>query len=220
MDQLSFAAVCVVLPECLQPSLLAKQRFCHARGRLVWGQRELWGKSQHLLYICFSSSIKVRSLGEALALWTCLGGAIPALSWYKPCPNPTGSAAVAKQTHSSAAGIELEPGCGWFIFHGMGWGCDCWVLKISRTNSCPSLCLLETLQMTHFTQQSCGEQHQMSLWGSVPFLQELWLPISLSQALLEVTAQRSLNQPSFPGQSHPPGFTCQGCSREPDGIFF
>lgn len=54
----------------------------------------------------------------------------------------------------------------------------------------------------------------MGLWGSAPFLQELWLLISLPQALLEVTAQ-----PSFPGQSHPTGFSCQGCSREDDGSF-
>lgn len=59
----------------------------------------------------------------------------------------------------------------------------------------------------------------MSLWGSVPFLQELWLLISLPQALLEVTDQRGLNQPSFPGQSHPTGFSCQACSREADGNF-
>lgn len=59
----------------------------------------------------------------------------------------------------------------------------------------------------------------MSLWGSVPFLQELWLLISLPQALLEVADQRGLKQPSFPGQSHPTGFSCQGCSREADGSF-
>lgn len=96
-------------------------------------------------------------------------------------------------------------------------GDECWIPRISRSSSCTSLSLLETLQMIHLILQSCGEQREMSLWGSVPFLQELWLLISLPQALLEVRDQRGLNQPSFPGQSHPTGSSCQGCSREADG---
>lgn len=44
------------------------------------------------------------------------GWDIPAVSRYKPCPNPKNSATVAKQTHSSAAGIDLKPCCGWAHF--------------------------------------------------------------------------------------------------------
>lgn len=102
------------------PPVRAKQRFCHSCGRLSGVRQSCEGMPRISCTYAFPIPLKCRGLErqvwrlglvERSSLDTA-GWGIPAVSWYKPCPNPKDPAAVAKQTHSSAAGIKLKPCCG------------------------------------------------------------------------------------------------------------